>query len=174
MLYTMATSMSLAIAEDVDCLTKARSHRLDAWRIGTNGERCLFRMEKRPEEGQVLSWEQTSRRHWTAFLSQILIIPSLLAYLLLCGTYCYSIGYFLSYKGWIITLEGVSLVLSVLLSVLLCIVSGVACSFARAPRWHSGRKLAIRGLVVGGIGILLLGGLLLISFLLARSLAGSL
>ena len=126
-------------------------------------------MEKQPVEERPSSWEQPSRQHWTASLSQILLILALLSYVLLSGLFYDDIIHFTSYAVGITNVEAVALGLFVLLSVVLCIVSGVAYACARASQWRRGRKLAMWGLVVGVLGVFLVVGVLVITFLVEQS-----
>lgn len=126
-------------------------------------------MEKQPVEERPSSWEHPSRQHWTASLSQILLILALLSYVLLSGLFYDDIIHFTSYAVGITNVEAVALGLFVLLSVVLCIVSGVAYACARAPQWRRGRKLAMWGLVVGVLGVFLVVGVLVITFLVEQS-----
>lgn len=157
------------LAQDEDKHTIAREYSLNALRRDTTGEGSFFRMEKKPIEARPLSWEQPSPQHWIASFGQILLILSLLAYVLLVGSFFSDVVSFSSSRSGITNVEAVALVVSVLLSVVLCIVSGTAYAFARAWQWRDGRKLAMRGLLVGGIGFFLVGGVLLITFFIEQS-----
>ena len=126
-------------------------------------------MEKQPVEERPSSWEQPSRRHWIASLIQILLMLALLSYVLLGGLFYDDIIHFSNYAVGITNVEAVALGLSVLLSVVLCIVSGVAYACARASQWRRGRKLAMWGLVVGVIGVFLVVGVLLMTFFIEQS-----
>src|SRR6266568_7773406 len=155
--------------EDEDTQRSARAHSLNAVRRETNAARSLFRMKKKPVEERPLSGEHRSQQHWIALLSQILLLLSLLSYVLLGGSFYDDIIHFSSYGVGFTTVEVVALGLSVLLSVVLCIVSGLTYAFARACQWREGRKLGMRGLAVGVMGVFLGVGVLVITFFVERS-----
>lgn len=91
------------------------------------------------------------------------------SYVLLGGTFYNAIIHFSSYGVGFTTVEVVALGLSALLSVVLCIVSGLTYAFARAWQWREGRKLGMRGLAVGVMGVFLGVGVLVITFFVERS-----
>ncbi len=126
-------------------------------------------MKKKPMEERSLSGEHRSHQHWIALLSQILLLLSLLSYVLLGGSFYDDIIHFSSYAVGFTAVEVVALGLSALLSVVLCIVSGLTYAFARAWQWREGRKLGMRGLVVGVTGVFLGVGVLVITFFVERS-----
>jgi hypothetical protein len=114
-------------------------------------------MEQKRVEKRSLILDPLSQQHWTATLTLVLLVLSLLADLLLGGV---TFPHIFSWTGFGTIMDVEVWVLTAFCSVVLCIVSQVAYTVARQEQWRRGRKLALWGWVVGTIGVLLVLGVL--------------
>jgi hypothetical protein len=112
-------------------------------------------MEQKRVEKRSLILDPLSQQHWTATLTLVLLVLSLLADLLLGGV---TFPHIFSWTGFGTIMDVDVWVLTTFCSVVLCIVSQVASTVARQEQWRRGRKLALWGWVVGTIGVLLILG----------------
>jgi len=112
-------------------------------------------MEQKHMEKRSLMLDSLSQQHWTATLTLVLLVLSLLADLLLGGV---TFPHIFSWTGFGTIMDVEVWVLTACCSVVLCIVSQVATTVARQEQWRRGRKLARWGWVVGTIGVFLVLG----------------